>query len=86
MAVKNYKPTSAGRRSMSVSNFSELSRKGPERSLVEGRVRNLTNFGAFVELEEGVDGLVHISDMSWTKRIEHPNEVVKIRPWPVEAS
>jgi small subunit ribosomal protein S1 len=51
--------------------------KYPEGSLVEGRVRNLTNFGAFVELEEGVDGLVHISDMSWTKRIEHPNEVVK---------
>ena len=40
-------------------------------------MRNLTNFGAFVELEEGIDGLVHISDMSWTKRVRHPSEVVK---------
>jgi small subunit ribosomal protein S1 len=54
-----------------------LETRYPEGIVVEGRVRNLTNFGAFVELEEGVDGLVHISDMSWTKRIEHPSEVVK---------
>jgi small subunit ribosomal protein S1 len=57
--------------------WESLDEKFPEEAVVEGRVRNLTNFGAFVELEEGVDGLVHISDMSWTKRIEHPNEVVK---------
>ena len=44
---------------------------------VAGKVRNLTNFGAFVEIEEGIDGLVHISDMSWTKRIKHPSEVMK---------
>jgi len=44
---------------------------------VEGKVRNLTTFGAFVELGEGIDGLVHISDMSWTKRLQHPNEMVK---------
>jgi small subunit ribosomal protein S1 len=43
---------------------------------VPGKVRNLTNFGAFVELEEGIDGLVHISDMSWTKRVRHPREVL----------
>jgi small subunit ribosomal protein S1 len=53
----------------------------PERfapgSIVEGRVRNLTEFGAFVEIEDGIDGLVHISDFSWTKRIQHPSEVVK---------
>ena len=42
-----------------------------------GKVRNLTNFGAFVELEEGIDGLVHISDLSWTKKIRHPGEVIK---------
>ncbi len=42
-----------------------------------GKVRNLTDFGAFVEIEEGVDGLVHVSDMSWTKRIKHPSEVLK---------
>lgn len=43
-----------------------------------GLVRNLTNFGLFVELEEGVDGLVHVSDLSWTKKIKHPSEVVKV--------
>ena len=48
----------------------------PVGSIVEGKVRNLTNFGAFVEIEEGIDGLVHISDMSWTKRISHPSEVL----------
>ncbi len=46
-------------------------------TVVEGRVRNLTDFGAFIEIEEGIDGLVHISDFSWTKRIKHPSEVVK---------
>lgn len=46
-------------------------------SVVEGRVRKLADFGAFVEIEEGVDGLVHISDMSWTTRVKHPSEVVK---------
>jgi small subunit ribosomal protein S1 len=46
-------------------------------STVQGKVRNLTDFGAFVEIEEGVDGLVHVSDMSWTKRIKHPSEVLK---------
>ncbi|SVA93985.1 uncharacterized protein METZ01_LOCUS146839, partial [marine metagenome] len=45
-------------------------------TVVHGNVRNLTAFGAFVELEEGIDGLVHISDMSWTKRIKHPSDVV----------
>ena len=46
-------------------------------STISGKVRNLTDFGAFVEVEEGIDGLVHISDMSWTKRIKHPSEVIK---------
>lgn len=46
-------------------------------SLVEGRVRKLTEFGAFVEIEEGIDGLVHISDLTWTKRLKHPSEAVK---------
>ncbi|MBI1765031.1 MAG: 30S ribosomal protein S1 [Acidobacteria bacterium] len=44
---------------------------------VKGRVRNLTDFGAFVEVEDGIDGLVHVSDISWTKRIKHPNEALK---------
>ena len=46
-------------------------------TMVEGRVRNLTDFGAFIEIEDGIDGLVHISDFSWTKRIKHPSEVLK---------
>ena len=46
-------------------------------SVVEGRVRNMTDFGAFIEIEEGIDGLVHVSDLSWTKRVKHPNEVLK---------
>ena len=46
-------------------------------SVVEGRVRKLTDFGAFVEIEEGIDGLVHISDLSWTKRVKHPSEMLK---------
>ena len=44
----------------------------------EGIVRNLTNFGLFIELEEGIDGLVHVSDLSWTKKIKHPSEFVKV--------
>lgn len=46
-------------------------------SVVSGRVRNITDFGAFVEIEEGIDGLVHVSDISWSKRIKHPSEVLK---------
>ena len=46
-------------------------------SVVEGRVRKLTDFGVFIEIEEGIDGLVHISDLSWTKRIKHPSETLK---------
>jgi small subunit ribosomal protein S1 len=46
-------------------------------SVVEGRVRNMTEFGAFVEIEEGIDGLVHVSDLSWTKRVKHPSEVLR---------
>ena len=50
-------------------------------SVVEGRVRNMTEFGAFIEIEEGIDGLVHISDLSWTKRVKHPSEVLRKGPW-----
>jgi small subunit ribosomal protein S1 len=49
----------------------------PEGSVVAGKVRNLTNYGAFVELEEGIDGLLHVSDMSWTRKISHPNEMLE---------
>jgi len=49
----------------------------PLEMLVKGRVRNLTNYGAFIELEEGIDGLLHVSDMSWTRKISHPNEMLE---------
>jgi len=46
-------------------------------TVIQGKVRNLTDFGAFVEVEEGVDGLVHVSDLSWTQRVKHPSEILK---------
>ena len=49
----------------------------PVGTVIEGRVRNLTSYGAFVEIEEGIDGLLHVSDMSWTKKVTHPSEVFK---------
>jgi small subunit ribosomal protein S1 len=54
-----------------------LPMKYPSGTRLVGKVRNLTSFGAFVEIEPGIDGLVHVSDMSWTKRVEHPSEVVQ---------
>jgi small subunit ribosomal protein S1 len=57
--------------------WSQLVEKYPISSKIKGKVRNLTEFGAFVEVEEGIDGLIHISDLSWTKRIKHPSEVLK---------
>jgi small subunit ribosomal protein S1 len=51
--------------------------KYPIGSLVTGKVRNFTSYGAFVELEEGVDGMIHVSDMSWTRKVNHPSEVLK---------
>jgi small subunit ribosomal protein S1 len=49
----------------------------PPETIVHGTVRNLTNYGAFIEIEEGIDGLLHVSDMSWTRKISHPNEMVE---------
>ena len=53
------------------------SEKYPPGTIIEGTVRNLTSYGAFVEIEEGIDGLLHVSDMSWTKKVSHPSEVVR---------
>ncbi len=57
--------------------WDEVTAKYPPGSMVKGTVRNLTNYGAFVELQEGVDGLLHISDMSWTRKVSHANEILK---------
>jgi small subunit ribosomal protein S1 len=57
--------------------WTRVAEKYPVDAIVTGKVRNLTNYGAFVELEEGIDGLLHVSDMSWTKKISHPNEMLE---------
>jgi small subunit ribosomal protein S1 len=57
--------------------WEDLGHHFPIGSIIEGKVRNLTEFGAFVEITEEIDGLIHVSDMSWTKRIKHPSEVLK---------
>ncbi|HZL87744.1 MAG TPA: 30S ribosomal protein S1 [Pirellulaceae bacterium] len=57
--------------------WTRVAEKYPVDSIVEGKVRNLTNYGAFIELEEGIDGLLHVSDMSWTRKISHPSEMLE---------
>ncbi|MBO1223662.1 MAG: 30S ribosomal protein S1 [Candidatus Scalindua sediminis] len=54
-----------------------IEEKYPSGTRIKGRVRNLTNYGAFIEIEDGIDGLLHISDMSWSKKVAHPSEIVK---------
>ncbi len=73
----NEKKISLGIKQLEPDPWQDLLGKYPVGSKHTGTVRNLTNFGVFVELEEGVDGLIHISDLSWTKKIRHPGEVVK---------
>jgi small subunit ribosomal protein S1 len=51
--------------------------KYPPNSRIKGKIRNLTSYGAFVELEDGLDGMIHVSDISWTRKINHPSEVLK---------
>jgi small subunit ribosomal protein S1 len=74
---KEERKISLGLKQLEPDPWETLAEKYPVGSVHKGIVRNLTNFGAFVELEEGIDGLIHISDLSWTKKIRHPGEVVK---------
>jgi small subunit ribosomal protein S1 len=76
-ADKENEKISLGLKQLEPDPWQNLEQKYPVGSKAGGKVRNLTAFGAFVELEEGIDGLIHISDMSWTKRIQHPGEVLK---------
>ena len=69
---------SLGLKQLKVDPWSDIEIKYPVASRHKGIVRNMTNYGLFVELEEGVDGLVHISDLSWTKKFSHPQEYVKV--------
>jgi len=57
--------------------WTKVAEKYPPNTVVSGKVRNLTNYGAFIEIEEGIDGLLHVSDMSWTKKVSHPSEMLK---------
>jgi len=57
--------------------WDDIMQRYPENAEVSGKVRNLTNYGAFIELEEGIDGLLHVSDMSWTRKVSHPSEVLQ---------
>jgi small subunit ribosomal protein S1 len=79
--VLNVNPTerriSLGMRQLAANPWDSLHEKFPVGMTVEGRVRNLTDFGAFIEIEDGIDGLVHVSNLSWTKRVKHPSEVLK---------
>jgi len=68
---------SLGMRQLSSNPWDALHEKYPVGATVEGRVRNLTDFGAFIEIEDGIDGLVHVSNLSWTKRVKHPSEILK---------
>ncbi len=68
---------SLGLKQLDTNPWESLHEKFPVGSSVEGKVRNLTDFGAFIEIEDGIDGLVHVSNLSWTKRVKHPSEVLK---------
>jgi small subunit ribosomal protein S1 len=68
---------SLGMRQLAANPWDALHNKYPVGAIVEGRVRNLTEFGAFIEIEDGIDGLVHVSNLSWTKRVSHPSEILK---------
>ena len=73
----NDRRISLGMKQLQDNPWEQLENKYPIGATVEGRVRNLTDFGAFIEIEDGIDGLVHVSNLSWTKRIKHPSEVLK---------
>jgi small subunit ribosomal protein S1 len=74
---KDKQEISLGMKQTEVNPWTTVAQKYPMGTVVEGVIRNLTNYGAFVEIEEGIDGLLHVSDMSWTKKVSHPSEVVK---------
>lgn len=68
---------SLGIKQLEFNPWSVVEEKYPVGTVVHGRIRNMTSYGAFIELEEGIDGLIHVSDMSWTRKINHPSQVLK---------
>lgn len=73
------KKISLGMKQFEVNPWEGIATRYPPGTVLRGRVRNITHFGAFVEIEQGIDGLVHVSDLSWTKTIRHPSELIKKR-------
>ncbi len=71
------KKISLGVKQLTEDPWADILERFPVESKHNGVIRNLTNFGVFVELEPGIDGLIHVSDLSWTEKVEHPNEIVK---------
>ncbi len=74
---KDKQEISLGIKQTETNPWTRVAERYPPNTIVEGKVRNLANYGAFVEIEEGIDGLLHVSDLSWTKKIGHPSEVLK---------
>ncbi len=74
---KNKQEISLGMKQTQANPWDKVAERYPPGTMVKGTVRNLTNYGAFIEIEEGIDGLLHVSDMSWTRKISHPSEVVE---------
>ncbi|MGE0145204.1 MAG: 30S ribosomal protein S1 [Planctomycetota bacterium] len=74
---KEKQEISLGMKQTELNPWNMVSESYPPGTIIRGKVRNLTNYGAFIELQEGIDGLLHITDMSWTKKVTHPSEVVK---------
>ena len=74
---KDEQKISLGLRQLDVNPWDEIEKKYPPGTVVKGQVRNMTAYGAFVEIEEGIDGMIHVSDMSWTRKINQPNEMLK---------
>src|SRR5438477_6864727 len=68
---------SLGLRQLETNPWDKATEKYPPGTRVKGKIRNLTSYGAFIELEEGLDGMIHVSDVSWTRKINHPSEVLK---------
>ena len=74
---KDKQEISLGMKQTEVNPWELVAEKYPPGTVVEGKVRNLASYGAFVEIEPGIDGLLHVSDLSWTKKVSHPNELLK---------
>jgi small subunit ribosomal protein S1 len=74
---KEKQEISLGMKQTEVNPWTMVGETYPPGTVIRGKVRNLTNYGAFIELQEGIDGLLHITDMSWTKKVTHPSEIVK---------